>query len=311
MKLVGGSGSHEGNIFVGGLPVCDDGHDAKNAAVVCKMLGYLSGQQTIQSRFGAVPERFAMDNVECKGNESSLLDCPHLTKDDCGPDEGAGVICSNASCISNTCVSTCDQGWTQFGNKCYFWGTDMKKWIQAEDFCLSEGGHLASIPTQAVNTFVWKEMDARGKKFFWIGGNDLEEEGIWRWTDCTPWEFTFWYTGEPNNHGNKGQHCLYRNSGIKWDDTDCTDAKPFVCSKTICSGCIMENDISYWGQDIAGNWELESTQACADFCALTSNCRFWTWIPDGNNCYVKSSNSGRKERIGRVSGNKECGSAGV
>ena len=33
---MGGSGPHEGNIFVGGLPVCDDYHDAQNALVVCR-----------------------------------------------------------------------------------------------------------------------------------------------------------------------------------------------------------------------------------------------------------------------------------
>ena len=38
VKLVGGSGPHEGNIFVGGLPVCDDYHDAQNALVVCRCL---------------------------------------------------------------------------------------------------------------------------------------------------------------------------------------------------------------------------------------------------------------------------------
>ena len=36
VKLVGGSGPHEGHIFVGGLPVCDDDHNAKNALVVCR-----------------------------------------------------------------------------------------------------------------------------------------------------------------------------------------------------------------------------------------------------------------------------------
>ena len=36
VRLVGGSGPHEGNILVGGLPVCDDGHDAQNALVVCR-----------------------------------------------------------------------------------------------------------------------------------------------------------------------------------------------------------------------------------------------------------------------------------
>ena len=36
LTLVGGSGPHEGNILVGGLPVCDDHHDHENALVVCR-----------------------------------------------------------------------------------------------------------------------------------------------------------------------------------------------------------------------------------------------------------------------------------
>ena len=63
------------------------------------MLGYLTGEFTTRSRFGSVPSIFAMDNVRCKGDESTLLDCPHLTKDDCGGHEGAGAICSNSGDI--------------------------------------------------------------------------------------------------------------------------------------------------------------------------------------------------------------------
>ena len=59
------------------------------------MLGYKAGQPTLQSQFGSVPSIFAMDNVNCIGNETSLLDCTHLTEDNCGPTEGAGVICCN------------------------------------------------------------------------------------------------------------------------------------------------------------------------------------------------------------------------
>ena len=36
VKLVGGSGPHAGNIFVGGLPVCDSYHYGNNARVVCR-----------------------------------------------------------------------------------------------------------------------------------------------------------------------------------------------------------------------------------------------------------------------------------
>ena len=59
------------------------------------MLGYSSGGATVQSWFGPVADTFGMDNVQCIGNETSILDCPHVTVDDCGPFEGAGVICTN------------------------------------------------------------------------------------------------------------------------------------------------------------------------------------------------------------------------
>ena len=61
-----------------------------------RMLGYSSGRPTTKSHFGSVPSLFAMDDVSCFGNETSLLDCPHVTVDNCGSHEAAGVICSNS-----------------------------------------------------------------------------------------------------------------------------------------------------------------------------------------------------------------------
>ena len=60
------------------------------------MLGYQYAQATVQSQFGSVPSTFAMDNVQCTGNEASLLDCPHLTVDNCSSHKGAGVICTDS-----------------------------------------------------------------------------------------------------------------------------------------------------------------------------------------------------------------------
>merc|ERR1712106_839601 len=95
IELVGGSGPHEGNVLVRGEPVCDDQTRPENAQVVCRQLGYLGGQVTVQSHFGQVSDVFAMDNVVCTGNEASFVDCPHVTEDNCGGHEGFGVICSN------------------------------------------------------------------------------------------------------------------------------------------------------------------------------------------------------------------------
>ena len=40
VNLVGGSGPHEGNIFVGEKPVCDDEHNAMVALVVCRFASF-------------------------------------------------------------------------------------------------------------------------------------------------------------------------------------------------------------------------------------------------------------------------------
>ena len=42
---------------------------------------------------------FALDNVKCVGNESSLNDCPHLDDDDCDFGEGAGVVCGDTDTV--------------------------------------------------------------------------------------------------------------------------------------------------------------------------------------------------------------------
>ena len=93
--MVGGQNGQQGNVFVNGMPVCDDSWDLKDAWVVCNQLGFASVvSATSNSKFGRVPDVFKMDDVHCTGEENSLLKCPHNRNDDCGSSEGAGVICS-------------------------------------------------------------------------------------------------------------------------------------------------------------------------------------------------------------------------
>jgi len=93
IELRGGN-DKSGNVFIRGRPVCDDGWDNTDAGVACRMLGFSGGRATRESRYGSIPGgRYGMDNVECRGFEDSLRDCPHSSQDDCGPGEAAGVVC--------------------------------------------------------------------------------------------------------------------------------------------------------------------------------------------------------------------------
>ena len=57
MKLVNGSGPHEGNILVGGLPVCDyyhgyKWHGRRNVLVVCRSYNNIRGGCHRKNQFG-------------------------------------------------------------------------------------------------------------------------------------------------------------------------------------------------------------------------------------------------------------------
>uniref|UniRef100_A0A146LUF5 Lysyl oxidase 2 n=1 Tax=Lygus hesperus TaxID=30085 RepID=A0A146LUF5_LYGHE len=100
IRLRGGRSPHEGNveIFHKGVwgSVCDDEWDSNDGAVVCRQLGYPAVLRvTHNSQFGNPVGSYWMDNVYCDGSESVLKKCRFdgWGKNDCGPDEAAGVIC--------------------------------------------------------------------------------------------------------------------------------------------------------------------------------------------------------------------------
>lgn len=100
VKLVGGSGEHEGNvlIFHNGKwgNICDDEWDKYEAEVVCRQLNYhLGAKATHSSHFGRARRKFWMDDLYCTGNESELSSCRFdgWGQSDCEDSEAAGVIC--------------------------------------------------------------------------------------------------------------------------------------------------------------------------------------------------------------------------
>ncbi|PIK48883.1 putative deleted in malignant brain tumors 1 protein-like isoform X1 [Apostichopus japonicus] len=75
--------------------VCDDFWDISDAAVVCRQLGFPGViSAPVSASFGAGTGEIHMDDVECTGDESNLLNCGHSAIDNCGHSEDAGVVCS-------------------------------------------------------------------------------------------------------------------------------------------------------------------------------------------------------------------------
>ena len=80
-----------------GGTVCSDRFDNREALVICKMFGHQYGIARSSAYFGRGTGRIFMDDLNCKGDETSILDCPYSSwgRHNCGHHQDAGVECSS------------------------------------------------------------------------------------------------------------------------------------------------------------------------------------------------------------------------
>ncbi|ESN98259.1 hypothetical protein HELRODRAFT_146256, partial [Helobdella robusta] len=101
IRLVNGINDREGRVEVlyGGQwgTICSDGWDVLDAAVVCRMHGYMAVKGTSQTPtdYGAGSGSIFLRGVQCDGNEPTLSACQlqgwNITE--CNHNEDAAVIC--------------------------------------------------------------------------------------------------------------------------------------------------------------------------------------------------------------------------
>lgn len=102
--------------------------------------------------------------------------------------------------------------------------------LQLPVYCVSMGGHLASIHDSATQNFLVSTAFGIVSGEWWIGGSDEAFEGHFSWTDHTPFDVVFWDDGEPNNAGGN-ENCVHLASWAngRWNDIPCEPALPYVC----------------------------------------------------------------------------------
>lgn len=104
-----------------------------------------------------------------------------------------------------------------------------KSWQDGRDFCVDRGGDLASIHGDEAQTEV---KDAAFDVLFnhwWMGLTDASQEGVWAWSDGTPYDYTHWNQGEPND--SNGEDCAHVSvwGDGSWNDINCNNTYPVIC----------------------------------------------------------------------------------
>lgn len=74
-------------------------------------------------------------------------------------------------------------------------------WIDAEHDAVLRGGHLVTINDSAENDFVFRTFVAllSDDIGLWVGLNDAQEEGVFRWVSGEPVTYVNWALDEPND----------------------------------------------------------------------------------------------------------------
>ncbi|XP_014831463.1 PREDICTED: type-2 ice-structuring protein-like isoform X2 [Poecilia mexicana] len=131
----------------------------------------------------------------------------------------------------------CPRGWTGFNGRCFRYIPQPMSWARAEKNCQSMKANLASVHNMEEYHEIQRLIISASHEYkkTWIGGSDAQEQNHWFWIDGTPFLYTNWCPGEPNNHGRRKQDCLQMNHGDHkcWDDVQCHRPKPSVCAKKV------------------------------------------------------------------------------
>ncbi|XP_039456404.1 CD209 antigen-like protein C [Oreochromis aureus] len=138
-------------------------------------------------------------------------------------------------CLSNQ-NKACPAGWSKFSCSCYLLSERSASWAEARKDCRDRGADLVVIDSPEDQTALSNIATTEA----WIGLNDKEQEGTWKWVDGTPLTLIpagNWQEGNPDNGGGSShwgeEDCVHVRTDMKksWNDRSCSTSFKWICEK--------------------------------------------------------------------------------
>jgi len=139
---------------------------------------------------------------------------------------------------------TCPSGWQYFSgtNRCFTALTTPGNYTGVNASCVAMGGQLASIHSDAENTFIYQnfngtnDQELSGDLFAFIGLWSANADGTWIWTDGTPYDYQSWVVNPPSlaNYGLILTSSLSAIPG-KWYTLTIDDIQFGIVNNAICA----------------------------------------------------------------------------
>uniref|UniRef100_A0A8B9GZF5 C-type lectin domain-containing protein n=1 Tax=Astyanax mexicanus TaxID=7994 RepID=A0A8B9GZF5_ASTMX len=136
------------------------------------------------------------------------------------------------TCNTNLAVK---DGWSFFDTSVYYISTETKSWTDSRQDCRNRGADLLIINSREEQDLA---KSLRGNQRTWIGLNDRDREGVWKWVDGSALYTSYWYPGEPNSKAGDEDCALTGEQSDpvqNWADYPCNDEFVWICEKRIFS----------------------------------------------------------------------------
>ncbi|XP_041354209.1 collectin-12-like [Gigantopelta aegis] len=123
----------------------------------------------------------------------------------------------------SVCESHDGYSWYKNTTLCYKFNLEPTIRQEGKQMCEHDGGRLVKIDSQkkqqSIVDMIVSTPELASVDHFWIGADDSQEEGVWRWTDGSLVEFSNWRAGRPNaGRVDEDYAAMEKASSYSWND---------------------------------------------------------------------------------------------